>query len=114
MAVPGARLQGSTGIGSGAAAVSEAPTPGPAAPARSSPRPSKVRRSSRPLAAASGVGATRLLCLVVGVLVMDSPLQAWRGPEHLQAVEFQVVSIACSVRPCIGPNGAPGSRPDPA
>src|ERR1700694_2538029 len=101
MAVPGARLQGSTGSGSAPAAVSEAPTPVPAAPAKSSPRPSKARRSSRPLPAASGVRDTSLLWL----LVMDPSFEAWRPPEHLQAIEFQVVTIPCSVRLSSSPQG---------
>src|ERR1700736_5031034 len=84
MAVPGARLQGSTGSGSAAAAVNAAPTPVPAAPAKSSPRPSKARRSSRPLPAVSGAGDTSLFCLLVMLLVMDSSFEAWRPPEHLQ------------------------------
>src|SRR5258708_2642778 len=113
MVVPGARLQGSTGSGSAPAAVSEVPTPVPAAPARSRPRPSKARRSSRPLPALSGVGETSLLRLRVGLLVMGSSFEAWRPAEHLQPVEFQAVSIACSGRPSIGPWADPGRLSSP-
>jgi hypothetical protein len=40
---------------------------------------------------------------------MVSSFEAWRPPERLQAVELQVVIIACPVRRSIGPKGYPGT-----
>src|SRR5271167_4865471 len=76
-------LQGSTGRGSAAAPVSELPTPVAAAPAISMPRPSRARRSTRPLPATSGRrDASLSFLLLMGFLLRG----VFRRPEHLRAV----------------------------
>src|SRR5271168_794692 len=75
-------LQGSTGRGSAAAPVSELPTPVAAAPAISMPRPSRARRSTRPLPATSGRrDASLSFLLLMGFLLRG----VFRRPEHLRA-----------------------------
>src|SRR5262249_49180453 len=61
MVAPGSRLHGASDRGSAAAPVSEPTAPVLIAPAKTSPRPSSARRSSRPLPATALIGEDSVL-----------------------------------------------------
>src|ERR1700704_1947752 len=108
MGTPGARLQGPFVSGSAGGLVTDVPTPVLAAPARTMPRPSNVRRSSRPLPATGSSGGDpppslrclrmpMALSLVDGRRLLHRSVQAfsskWRSLSYFRT---NLPSIGCS------------------